>query len=393
MNAGWAEMNKQLNIALVSNTAWNIHHFRAGLAHALKQAGHRIIAIAPPGSPADHQALRREHIDFIPLVHLSRKGLNPFSDLLLCLELKTQYKKLSIDLALHYTVKCNIYGSFAARFCGIPSISTVTGLGYAFMRPGPVQVIVSRLYRLAFRQPGVVLFQNADDKRFFESTRLVIPEKASLVPGSGIDPNKWIPRSTPAGHPENSGHFRFLFVGRLLHDKGIRELIAAADLLAGRGYQFVIDIVGAPDAGNPASLDQQKIRQSERPYLKFHGPKDNLKVWYAQAHAVVLPSYREGLPRVLLEAQSMEKPVIATRVAGCSELVSDGKTGLLVEPFSAVSLAEGMTKMMSMTAKNREEMGKTSRLQITERFSQEAVNQVYLQAIADLFDEEDEELR
>lgn len=370
-----------LHIALVANTAWNLHHFRGDLIRSLQSEGYRVTAIAPPGNEVDEAALHDLGIQFFPLHRLSRKGVNPLADIMLTAELWSIYRSHRIDLALHYTVKCNIYGPLAARLSGTQSISTVTGLGYAFLRKGLVQSVVRRLYRLAFRQPGMVFFQNNEDLHFFESSRLISQGKGDIVPGSGIDPEVWAPAKSGPPQLDDEHPFRLLFVGRLLHDKGIRELIGAAALLASSNHHFIIDIVGDIDEGNPASMNAEELQQLESPWLCFRGPQRDLHRWYAQAHAVVLPSYREGLPRVLLEAQSMAIPVIATRVAGCTALVNEGTTGVLVEAQSAESLAEGIVRMMRLSFKQRNALGQAGRAQILSHYAQDRVTSIYLSAI------------
>ena len=373
-----------LHIALVANTAWNLHHFRGGLIQALQKAGHRVVAIGPPGGDGDYAALQKLGVTFVPLVHLSRKGINPIRDMLLCLELARIYRSHGLDLAMHYTVKCNIYGSMAARLSGIRSISTVTGLGYSFLRMGLVQAVVKLLYSMAFRRADLVYFQNPDDRAFFLERGLVQANRARMVPGSGIDPQIWAPRSDRKQLAE-SAPFRFLYVGRMLYDKGVRELIEAADLLVARGLNLIVDLIGEADNGNPAALSPDELQQPGKPHLRFHGPLSSLQDWYAAADAVVLPSYREGLPRVLLEALCMECPVVATRVAGCTELIRHGFTGILADPSSASDLADAMKQMMELPMERREQMGRAGRQLVVREFSEERVIGVYLGAISELF--------
>lgn len=376
---GMRDGNK--HIALVANTAWNLHHFRGGLIRALQAAGHRITAVAPPGSPQDMEALQALGVRFLPLRHLSRKGANPLQDLRLLRELTRIYRKEQIDLALHYTVKPNIYGSLAARRAGVRSICTVTGLGYAFLHHGLVPHLVRLLYRHAFRRAERVLFQNPDDRDLFLQLRLIRKENTGLVPGSGIDIRHFSPRPYPEEPP--NAPFRFLFVGRLLHDKGVRELLQAVDILKKEGRNLRLELVGDVDEGNPASLSLEDTQRWDKSH-RYAGPQKDLRPFYARARAVVLPSYREGLPRVLLEALSMARPVVASDVPGCREPAREGRTGCLAEARSAKSLAAAMGRLMDLPEEERRALGRNGREMVEREYAEEVVVRKYLKLIESL---------
>jgi glycosyltransferase involved in cell wall biosynthesis len=366
-------------IAVVANTAWNIINFRLGLMHALKNEGYEIVAIAPEDEYSAR--IESEGFTFVPLKNLSRKGTNPLKDLRLLFELKQIYSKEGIGLAMHYTIKPNIYGSFAAGLCKIKSICTVTGLGYSFLSKGWISRLARNLYKTAFNSAAVVAFQNDDDRNLFIDSKLVKKEKTLLIRGSGINCEYFCPIEKTI----ESDNFVFLFVGRLLLDKGIREFIIAAEKLKALYPNTVCQIVGKIDSDNPSCISNAELENAlQKNIIQYFGPSDEVKDFIRNADSVVLPSYREGLPRVMLEAISMAKPIITTNAAGCRDTVIDGINGYMVEPADSESLFEAMKKMCNNNIEMLEKMGQAGRELALREFDERKVVEKYLQILDDI---------
>ena len=359
------------------NASWNIVNFRLGLVRALQQAGHRVVAIAPRD---EHSAqLEALGIEYRPIA-MDRKGLSPLRDLRLLARYWLILREVRPDVFLGYTAKPNVYGSLAAHALGIKVINNVSGLGTAFIREGLLQRIVSALYRLAFRRSATVFFQNEEDRDLFVAKGIAAPDKARLLPGSGID----IERFRPAEAAPGGGGFTFLLVARLLRDKGVREYVEAARRLRREGSEARFQLLGFLDPGNRSAIAREELEGwVAEGIIDYLGQSDDVRPFIAAADCVVLPSYREGLPRTLLEAAAMGKPLIATDVPGCRHLVEHGVNGLLCAVRDADSLADAMSTMLRSTPERRSEWGGAGRRRIELEFDEKIVARRYLEAIAE----------
>ena len=326
-----------MRVAIVINTSWNIWNFRRGLVRALQAAGHEVLAIAPPD---DYSArLERElGCRYVPIV-MENKGTNPVKDAQLTRRFYAIYKRERPDVVLHFTIKPNIYGTLAARLVGVPSINNVSGLGTVFIVENLVSKVARGLYRLAFQFPHKVFFQNNDDRELFIRYGLIRPARTGLVPGSGVDLARFQPQ--PGVGPATP--FTFLMVARVLYEKGIVEYFEAArQVRATLGAANVrLQLLGSLDeaggVGMPRATFEQWLQEDNVEYL---GTSDNVAEHLHRAHCVVLPSYREGTPKTLLEAAACGKPLVTTNVPGCRETVQNGHNGYLCEVRSAADLAE-----------------------------------------------------
>jgi glycosyltransferase involved in cell wall biosynthesis len=367
-----------MKIAIVLNTSWNVYNFRLGLINALREDGNEIFVIAPPDQYSNR--LVDMGFKFLP-VRMDSRGVNPMKDFRLILELYKLYKKVGPDIILHYTVKPNIYGTLAAKAAGIPMINNVCGLGTVFLKKGLVSVVAKTLYRFAFRYPHKVFFQNHDDFQLFVREKLIKPRIADTVPGSGIDLKKF----QPDEYSDSTASFTFLVISRLIYDKGIIEYIDAIRKLNALGINARFQILGAKDPvhkrGIPVEIVDSWIQEGLVEYL---GTTDDVKSKVALADCVVLPSYREGLPRTLLEAASMGKPIITTNTAGCKHVVDDQENGFLCEVKSADDLAEKMLKMLQLSPEDRKLMGEKGRNKVLQQFDENIVINKYQEAIKKL---------
>jgi glycosyltransferase involved in cell wall biosynthesis len=366
-------------IAIVSNTAWNIVNFRLPLLHALKDNGYEPVAIAP--SDEYSARIEAEGFRFIALKNLERKGTGPIKDLKLLFELRQIYRREHIALALHYTIKPNIYGSFAAGLSNCSSVSTVTGLGYSFLSKNWVSSLAKMLYKYAFRQANAIAFQNDDDRNLFIETKLVRKEKTLLIRGSGVDCSYF----KPLEKTKAAEKLVFLFVGRLLFDKGIKEYLYAAEKIKTIFPQTEFQIVGKLDSDNPSCISNAELEKAlQQNIVAYLGATDQVREFIRNADCVVLPSYREGLPRVMLEAISMAKPIVTTDAAGCRDTIMDGKNGFMAESRSNESLYEAIKKICECSKATLEVMGNEGRELALREFDEKIVIDKYLQLIGNI---------
>jgi glycosyltransferase involved in cell wall biosynthesis len=363
-----------LRVAIVINTSWNIFNYRRGLIHALLEKGCEVIAIAPE----DEYSVKLQELgcQFVPL-EMDNRGMNPFSDVSLFFRLWKTYKNLHLDYILHYTVKPNVYGSLSAKLLGIPCISNVSGLGTAFIREGFVLQMVKMLYRFAFRFPQRVFFQNNDDRQLFLKLGLVKESRTDLLPGSGINIENYQPQPYVKHQP-----FRFLLIARLLVDKGIKEYALASRLLKENGLDFEAQIVGFFDRKGKYNVSEDDLANWEsNGCITFLGESKDIKSNISEVDCVVLPSYREGTPRSLLEAMAMSKPIIATHVPGCKEVLEEGINGFFCEAKDVASLANAMEKMMALSENELAEMGRRGREIVENKFDERVVVGKYFREI------------
>ncbi len=363
-------------IAIVLNASWNIYNFRMGLIEKLQERGYRVIALAPPDEYSPK--LIAAGVEFFPLHFLVRKSTNPFKDLRLIRELRKMYVREGVDLALQYTIKPNIYGTLAATFTRTKTICTITGLGYAFLSKGLASVVAKWLYKFAFRRADRIFFQNADDFKLFQRLKLADPARSKVVRGSGINTHYFNPAYN---HTAEQDTIHFLFIGRLLHDKGVKEMMAAATEILHRNTHARFSIIGDIDDNNPAALERTALQQwlAANPSVEHITHTNDVRSYLAKADVVVLPSYREGLPRVMLEGLSMAKPLITTDVPGCRETVTDGHNGFLVKVKDVDSLVNAMQRMIHLTPSQRTEMGQRGRKLALQHFDEKSIVQHYLE--------------
>jgi glycosyltransferase involved in cell wall biosynthesis len=310
---------------------------------------------------------------------MDSSGVSVREDMSLLLRYLKLFRVLKPAAYLGFTAKPNIYGSLAAQAVGARTINNVSGLGTAFIKRGLLTRIVTSLYRLSFRRSAKVFFQNPDDLDLFVSTGLVDPRKTELLPGSGID----LDHFKPSAAQREPGPFRFLFVGRLLWDKGVAEYVAAARLVRRTYPGAVFQMLGQLGANNRTAVPSAELeRWQAEGIIDYLGESEDVREAISLADCIVLPSYREGLPRALLEGSAMGKPLIATNVPGCREVVVDGHTGYLCEVRSAPSLADTMLKVLVASELERSGMGAAGRAKVELEFCQSLVIAKYLAAVS-----------
>lgn len=368
-----------MRVGIIINTSWNVYNFRMGLLRTLKKEGYKVTVIAPRDNYSDR--IVDDGFEF-HAVTMENKGANPVRDFQLMKNLKALYKKLNLEVVLHYTVKPNIYGSFAANSLGIPAINNVSGLGTVFLHDSLITKIAKTLYKRSFKSPYKVFFQNSDDRKEFLTRNLVRETQTGLLPGSGVD----LIRFNQKPLPENEV-FTMLMVSRLLFDKGILELIEAIRILRGEGVQFKMVLCGAVESVGHLGVQEVDVSNWVNEGLVTHvGVVDDVSEVVTESDCVVLPSYREGTPKSLLEAAAIGRPIITTDVPGCREVVKDGENGFLCQSRNAQDLARAMKKMIELPLEVRLEMADAGREIVENQFDEQIVIREYLKVLKSIKD-------
>ncbi len=367
-------------VVVLGGFAESLVIFRGPLLRALVERGHRVVACAPAAPAAVVDALAAMGVTYRD-VPLKRAGLRPDQDLRGLGALILLFHEIRPDVVLGYTIKAVIYGLLAARLAGVPRrFAMITGLGYAFIGAGLrarlAGAAARRLYRLSLGGADRVFFQNPDDRALFERLGLVRgPEQAVMINGSGVDLDAFRPAPPPPGRPS------FLLIARLLGDKGVREYVAAARALRARYPDAVFRLAGWIDGDNPAAVSERELRSwVTEGAVEYLGRLDDVRPAIAAASVYVLPSYREGTPRTVLEAMAMGRPVVTTDAPGCRETVRDGVNGYLVPVRDAGALARAMERFL-VEPGLIEAMGRESRRIAVEKYDVREVNAIILEAM------------
>lgn len=349
-------------------------NFRLGLLERLINDGYDVVVV----SPIDFNDFKIESLKFkhIPIA-IDRKGINPLKDIFLFLKFIAIAYKENPSKILTFTIKPNIYGSLAARFLKIDVINNVTGLGTIFIKENFLTSFVKNLYRLSFFKSKMVFFQNNDDMRLFLKQGIVNKNNIGLLPGSGINLKKYYYTDLP-----KLGDLKILFIGRVLSDKGIYELIDAARIIKQKKLKISINILGLIDNENKTSIPLNEIENwSHEGVISYLGSSDDVRMHIRDHHCIILPSYREGLPRTLLEGAAMGRALIATNVPGCKDVVEHGINGYLCKAKDSIDIALSIEKLYSLPFESIKKMGVLGRNKVRKEFDEEFVIEKYLNVI------------
>jgi glycosyltransferase involved in cell wall biosynthesis len=361
-------------ICFVANTGFALFNFRVSLIKLFTKKGWEVSAIACNEADYDKK-FAEQGVKFIN-VPMDHKGLNPLQDLKLLLSLSRIYRKESPDIVHHFTIKPVIFGSIAAKIAGIPGIvNTITGLGYVFEKKGWLEVLTTKLYKIALSGRPRILFQNNDDRALFLQKEIVKSEQSCVILGSGIDTNTL----RPDKKKNTNTSPMFLMVGRMLWSKGVADFVEAARIVnklrPDAKFIMVGSVSGGGAEGNPQAIPQEWLEQvNHEKIVKWEGrvPFSRVEELMDQAMVVVLPSYREGVPRTLIEAAAKGKAIITTDVPGCREVVSHGLNGFLVPVKDVKALADSMLKFLSHP-ELIDKMGKSGRKPAVDLFDEKIV--------------------
>lgn len=402
-----------MKVALFSNTAWSVYNFRRNLIAALQAAGHSVSIVVPPDKV--HVPLLEALGCEVTQIPMDNMGVSVWRDGLLWWRYVRYFFSARPQVAILFTIKPVIYGAVAARLAGLRSICVITGLGTAFIRDDWLTRVVEFLYRVALVFPSRIFFLNHEDMQLFLSKKLILdtrggellpgegvdlhhfssddahevgegPQRVRYLPGSGVDLEHFIESREDrpvAGSPRSS--FVFLLVARMMRDKGVVEFVDAARLLKQRYPQARFQLLGFVGVRNQSAIGLAQIDEwVSSGVVEYLGSVPDVRAFVSQADCVVLPSYREGVPRTLLEAAAMSRPIVSTDVPGCRDVVEDGVNGFLCRPRDAQDLADKMERLMRLTVQERVLMGQMGRRKMALEFDERIVIEKYLSAIGEL---------
>lgn len=372
-------MSQPQRILVIANTAWYLANFRLGLCQAMRESGFDVIAAAPDDNHV--RRLVNAGIIFMP-VPMDSGGTNPIKDIGLLWRLVRLLRSQKPAVCLSYTAKPNIYAGLACRLLDVPQIHNIAGLGAAFINETWLTSVMKILYRAALKGSQCVFFQNPDDQAFFEKNRLAHSSQSRRLPGSGVKLERFKPveRNLERSHCRP---FRFLLSARMIWEKGIGEFVEATKTLKAEDLDIECWLLGQAGVDNPSAIPTGTLNQWEdQGLVKCLGVVEDVLPILRQVDCVVLPSYyREGVPRVLLEASSMALPIITADSVGCREAIEDGVTGLMCQPRNADDLASCMRQMAEMSDDDRHAMGQRGREKMVREFDEKIVIDRYLKEI------------
>ncbi len=366
-------------IAFVSNSAWSVYNFRLDVIEMLLDQGHEVIVLAPDDNFS--QKLTDLGCRFIAL-DFNNKTANPISDYRFYRQLRKIYHELKPDHIFHYVIKPNIYGTLAAAAENIPSTAVITGLGYAFAKTNWLSRFVQMMYKKSLHKASEVWFLNNEDASVFLNRGLVNIEKIKVLPGEGINIRHFT--RGESSRKRNQRKFTFLMSARLLKSKGVALYADAARILLKKNYDVSFNLIGFFEEGHPDSISPDTIKKWEdEGLIQYKGFARDVRIFLNNADCFVFPSYyKEGVPRSLMEAASMELPVITAYNRGCKEVVLNNSTGFLCRSNNPFDLADKMEKMINMSDEDRLRMGRNGRMHIMRKFDVEQVKEVYVQTLS-----------
>lgn len=367
-------------VVITSNTSWYLFNFRRNTILALIKNGYRVVAVAP----RDEYSTRLAELG-CTFVHIpiDQGGTNPINDLKTCFAFTQIYKKHKPDIILNFTPKNNIYSTLASSLFTIsstPCINNIAGLGFLFINQTISSKIAEWLYKLSQSRAKKIFFQNEDDRSLFIDRGLAPKALTDRLPGSGVDLSRF--NSIAA---EDDGVVRFILIARMLYDKGIQEYVDAAKIIKKKYPDSEFQLLGDVDTNNPSAVSKSKMDEwIKEGFINYLGTSDCVEDIITKVDCVVLPSYREGVPKTLLEAGAMAKPIITTDSIGCRDVIVDGKNGFSCKAKDTIDLADKLEKMVLLSHQERLKMGRNNRHKIETEFDERIVIEKYLLAIEEI---------
>lgn len=359
-----------MNILVLTNSVSGLHSFRKEVMKAIVDAGYTLyIAFPDKDERAGYfESIGCKYVD----IRFERRGMNPFKDFKLIMNYVRAIKHIKPIVVLTYTIKPNVYGGMAAYLCKTPLLANVTGLGDSLENPGLLQKLTIILYRLGLCKAQTVFFQNEANRKFCITHKIVHIEQTTLLPGSGVNINHHRYQDYPV-----DGIIKFLFIARLLKDKGTEEYFEAAKEIKSKYPNTEFQILGTVEGDYIDKLNElEKVG-----IITFLGKTSDVRPFIGKVHCTVMPSYHEGLSNVNLESAANGRPVITTNVPGCKETVDDGTTGILCEPRSIESLKKALEKFLKLPYEKKMQMGRAGREKVEKEFNRQIVIDRYLDAI------------
>lgn len=349
-----------MKILILANFDVGLYQFRRELIEKLLEE-HQVLLSLPDGDLVRPlEAMGCRFFD----TPMDRRGINPATDMKLFMRYRKLLRREKPDLVITYTIKPNVYGGMVCRLLRIPYAVNITGLGTAFQSQGMLRKLVTFLYRTALKKAKVVFFENSGNRQVFLDENIVAEEKTCLLSGAGVN----LEHYAYVPYPE-AGTTRFLFVGRVMKEKGIEELFAAMERLRSEGADCCLDVLG----GYEENYAETIRRCEEQGWLHYHGYVTDVRPYIERAHCFVLPSYHEGMANTNLECAAMGRPVITSNIPGCKEAVQEGVSGLLCEPKDSDSLYEAMKRFLNLPPETQAQMGRAGRAHMEAVFDKKKV--------------------
>ncbi|MCE7577993.1 glycosyltransferase family 4 protein [Aliivibrio fischeri] len=368
-------------IIISSNTSWYLYNFRKNTILSLIKEGFSITALAPRDDYSEKLELLG--VTFID-ISIEQGGTNPVKDIKTFIEFNKVYSSGQYDVVLNFTPKNNIYSTLAAKINNIKVINNIAGLGILFINESVTSKIARLLYKISQRSADKIFFQNEDDKKLFLEHNLANESITARLPGSGVDLSRF--EVIPS---QDDGVVRFLLIARMLYDKGIGHYVEAARALKAKyGNNVEFNLLGFLAVENPSAVSEVEMQSwVDEGIVNYLGVSDEVEKEIAKVDCMVLPSfYREGVPKSLLEAGAMGKPIVTTDNVGCRETVNDGVNGFLCVPRSTQSLIDKLELIIQMSHEERLTMGLKSREKIENEFDESIVINCYLDAIKEVLE-------
>ena len=362
------KVNGTMNILIICNCATGLEIFRGMLIQELINKGNIVKAIVPKTDEKKEldaeNRIKKMHCD-LKRVSMERRGMNPLHDIGLMKEYYKTVKKMKPDLVITYTIKPNIYGGMVCRILKVPYAVNITGLGTAFQQDGMLRRLVTAMYKVALKKAKVVFFENTENRNVIVDAGIIPESKTHVLAGAGV----YLEHFQYAEYPQDAENTRFLFVGRVMQEKGIDELFDAMKKLNKNGYHCSLDILG----GFEENYSEQIKKYEQEGWLNYQGYQSDVRPFIAKSHCFVLPSWHEGMANTNLECAAMGRPVITSKIHGCLEAVEDGVSGYLCEKQNVSSLYETMKKMCELSYEERKVMGVAGRKRMESVFDKKKV--------------------
>lgn len=363
-----------MKILILTNHQLGLYKFRRELLERLVQEKYRVYVSVPKDEFT--QELTDIGVKVIHNIYMDRRGTNPVHDLKLLDYYKVMIEKIRPDVVLSYTIKPNIYGGYICGKLKIPYIANVTGLGTSIQNGGLVQKLTLVMYKIGLRKAKRVFFQNNENKDFMLKHMIVNENKIDMLPGSGVN----VEQQCYEIYPDDSKKVVFTTIGRIMKDKGIDEVLGAAEIIKGRHSETEFRLIGDFDEG----YEDRVKSLVDRGIIKYLGFQKDIHPYMAESHAIIHASYHEGMSNILQEAASTGRPVIATDVPGCAETYDDGVTGIGFKAKSIKSLVNALEHFLSLSREERIAMGKAGRRKMECEFDRMVVVEKYMKEIKEL---------
>ncbi len=361
-----------MKILIFANDCGGLYKFRKELVETLLKLEH-IVYLSIPNHPYVNKFVEKG-CHFIE-TKISRHGVNPITDFLLYMKYKYMLKEIKPDIVFTYTIKPNVYGGMACQACKVPYLANVTGLGVAIQNGGILQKISMMMYKMGLKGATRVFFQNSENHRFMTENGIVT-RPTTILPGSGVN----LEHYAYAEYPSEKEGIHFLFVGRIMKDKGINEFLNVAREIKGIYSNIFFDVVGGYDGPYENIIK----KADEDGIIKYHGSQEDVRPFYRGCHCVVLPSYHEGMANVLLEGAAIGRPLIASNIPGCRETIQEGENGFLFEAKNKNSLYKTIFRFLHIDYNEKRRMGFQSRKLVEEHFNRQFIVKQYLNELSEI---------